>query len=109
MNPYLLLVPVFVLCVAGSGLSYTDATRRSPSYVWWMAFLGAACAALFAWAARMLDDNPRVYKFSLFYDSLMAFCYYLLPLVVFGTKVSPGVLAGAGLVAAGLLVVKVYG
>jgi multidrug transporter EmrE-like cation transporter len=107
VNPYLLLVPVFLLCVAGSGLSYTDALRRSPWYTWWMVALGAACAGLFAWGAKLLDETPKVWVYSLWYDSLVLAGYYLIPLLVFGTKVSPGVLAGSALVLAGLVVVKV--
>jgi multidrug transporter EmrE-like cation transporter len=109
VNPYLLLVPVFLLCVAGSGLSYTDGLRRSPWYTWWMILLGGACAGMFAWAAKMLDSGPGVYRYSLFYDAVVMSCYYLLPLLAFGTRVSPGVLLGAAVVVAGLVIVKVYG
>lgn len=107
MSAYWLLVPVFLMCVAGSWLSYSDAARRSPGYVWWMVLLGGACAGLFGWAARALDDKAKLYAFSLFYDSLMMAAYYLLPLALFGARVSPGVLCGAALVAVGLLVVRV--
>lgn len=109
MSPYWLLLPVFLLCCAGSYLSYTDAARRGPHYVWQMALLGAGCAALFAVAARALDDKPRVYVFSLAYDFLMAVAYYLLPLAVFGVRLSPGVVAGVALAALGFALIKAAG
>ena len=107
MNPYMLLIPVFVLCVAGSGLSYTDDLRRSPWYTFWMVVLGGACAGLFAWGAKLLDDRERLYVFSLWYDSTLYFCYYGLPILLFATRPSPGVLLGTVIVLAGLVVVKV--
>jgi ABC-type multidrug transport system permease subunit len=109
MSPWLALAPVFALCVIGSALCYTDTLRRSAWYIPAMAFLGAACAMLFAWATKTLDTKERAYVFSLWYDTLMMLAYYLLPLVIFGAKVSPGVMAGAAFVAFGLLIVKVYG
>lgn len=106
MNAYMLLLPVFLLCLAGAGLSYTDSLRQSRWYIPWMVFLGAACAGLFAWAAVILDSSEKIYTFSLLYDSVMALCYYLIPLAILGVSVPPTVLVGATFVVLGLLVVK---
>lgn len=109
VTSYLLLVPVFVLCLAGSGLSYSDSLRRGPYYVPAMVLLGAACACLFAWGAWLLDDAGKVFVYSLAYDVVVLACYYLFPLLVMGVRVPPGVLVGAALVVAGLVVVKTAG
>lgn len=109
MNPYWLLVPVFVLCCVGSGLTYTDSARKAWWFVYAVVPLWTACGVLFCWAAKTLEDKQSVYVFGLAYDVLMVLAYYILPLVVFGTKVSPGVMVGAGLIVLGLLVVKVCG
>ncbi len=109
MSPWYALFPVFVLCIAGSALCYTDSLRRSEWDLPAMTVLGAVCAGLFAWATGRLDSKERAYVFSLYYDSAMMVAYYLLPLVLFGTRVTPGVMVGAALVALGLVVVKVYG
>jgi hypothetical protein len=111
MNPHLLLIPVFVICVIGSMLSYTDAFRRA----WWYSplfvTLGAATTYLFAWGAKLLDNKEKVYIFSLYYDSAMMVAYYLLPLLIFSTRPTTGVLVGTSLVVIviGLFIVKVYG
>ncbi len=105
MNPYLLLVPVLVLCLAGSAWTYSD--DRGKSFVIGMAVLGAMCAALFAVGVRELDSKARVWVFSLCWDVVMLFSYYAVPILVLGVRVSPGVLAGMLLVVAGLVLVKV--
>ncbi len=106
MNPYLLLVPVFVMCLAGSAWTYSD--ERGRGFVVGMAALGAMCAACFAVGVAMLDVKPKVYVFSLTYDVLMLLAYYAVPLLVLGVRVSPGVVVGMLFVVAGLVIVKVY-
>jgi hypothetical protein len=103
------LLPVtFALCALGAALSYTD-LRRCGGYVPAMAALGAGCAALYAVGAKWLDDKGKVYVFGLTYDGLVLVAYYVLPLALFGARVRPGVLAGAALVAAGLVVAHASG
>ena len=109
MTAWHLLFPVFLLCCAGSWLTYSDSRRQASWYPWVMVLLGAGCAYLFSLGAQWLDDKVRVYVFSLVYDCLMVAAYYVLPLVVLGVKVSPGVAVGAGLVVAGLVVIKAWG
>ena len=106
MNPYFLLVPVFLFCLMGAGLSYSDDARRHWSYTPWMIVLGAVCAGLFAWGAQLLDNKGKVFVFSIWYDSLVLACYYILPILIFGTRVSWGVMLGAAFVVAGLVIVK---
>jgi uncharacterized membrane protein (DUF485 family) len=74
-----------------------------------MAILAAGCGLFFGYAAKLLDTKAGVYLFSLYYDSIMMVAYYVLPLLVFSTKVTPGVMVGAALVAAGLIVAKIFG
>lgn len=109
MTAWHLLVPVFLLCCVGSWLTYSPERRQTAWYPWVMVLLGALCSWLFATGAKWLNDSQRVYVFSLAWDLLMVAAYYVLPLVVLGVKVSPGVAAGAALVVAGLVVIKAWG
>mgnify|MGYP006921306019 CR=1 FL=1 len=103
-----LLALVFVMCCVGSWASYTK-FKETRLYLPLLVTLGGVCSLLFGLAAKWLKSNEKLYVFSLYFDALMAFAYYLLPLLVFGTKLSPGVLVGAALVVAGLFVVHIYG
>jgi len=109
MDPYLLLIPVFIIYVIGSALSYIDALRRAWWYAPLFAILGVVTTYLFAWAAKLLDNKEKIYVFSLCYDTAMMIAYYLLPLLIFSTRPSTGVVIGTSLVVIGLFVVKVYG
>lgn len=105
MSPFLFLLPVFAMCLAGSWMSYTDWARRA----WWygpgLVVLGALCTACFAAGARCLDNRTRIFVFSLGYDVLMALAYYVVPVLAFGLKLPSGVAAGAALILAGLILV----
>ena len=109
MNPYWLLAPVFALCAAGAWLSYSDEARRAPGYVWQMVVLGAVCAGLFAAGAQRLDDKGKVYVFSLVYDLFVLAAYYVMPILVFGVRLSWPVVAGSILVLAGIVIIKIGG
>lgn len=106
MHPYWLLAPVGIMCCVGAWATYTPWAKNANWYTPTMAGLAALCGLCFALAAKRCGaDTGKVYVFSLTYDALMMVCYYLLPLVAFGTRVNAGVLAGAALVAIGLFVV----
>jgi hypothetical protein len=106
MNPYWLLVPVSAMCVFGAWATYTKWAKDSYWYTPSMIALSALCGLCFAVAVKRFGDAAaKVYVFSLSYDTVMMVAYYLLPLVAFGTRVTAGVMLGAAMVAAGLLIV----
>ncbi len=109
MNPYFLLLPVAIMCVVGSWSTYTKWAKDAPWYTPVLVLLSAMCGLCFALAAKQFqDDKARLYVFSLSYDSVMMAAYYLLPLVAFSTRVTPGVMCGAALVAIGLIMVHTF-
>lgn len=106
MNPYWLLLPVFAVNAIGSYVTYDDSIRDSKAYSPIMTVLGGAFCALFAYGASISETREKVFIFSLLADLVMAVCYYLLPLLIFAVRPSLGVLAGTGLIAIGLIVLK---
>ena len=90
-------------------LSYTDSFRRTWWYMPLFTVLGCIVTCLFAWGVKLLDNKEKVYTFSLYYDTVVMAAYYLLPLLIFSTRPSPGTICGAILVVVGLFVVKVCG
>ncbi len=107
MLAWLLLIPALLTFAVGAWLSYDDECRNSKYYPWLFTFLGVTCSTLWIIATRALGDKDKIFVYSLFWDSLMMACYYLLPLVAMGVRVNTGILVGTGLVVAGLVVVKV--
>lgn len=108
MSPYYLLTVVFALCVIGAWMSYTE-FKHTNWYLPLIALLGAVCAVIFGWAARVLNNNSKLYVFSLTYDSVMLIAYYLLPLLVFKTKLSTPTMIGAVLILVGFVTIKIFG
>ena len=102
------LTLIFLMCCVGSWASYTD-FKKTAAYLPLIMLMGCGCSLLFGYAARRLDDNAKLYVFSLGYDSGMMFAYYVLPIALFSTRLTPAVVVGAVLVIAGLLVVHIYG
>lgn len=101
------LLAVFALCAAGAWVSYTQA-KHAPWAPWAMGGLAAASGVVWTHAARRLSPEGTL-AFSLAWDTVIAFCYYALPLILWGVRPTPAVLAGAGLVVAGLVLVHVGG
>ena len=108
MGPYYTLIPCFVFFCIGSYMAYTPAVRNGQAYVWTMGMLGCITGFLFAYASKLLNDNSKIYVYSLVYDSMMVAAYYLLPILAFGTKINTGVMVGAAMIVVGFSVVKVY-
>ena len=72
-----------------------------------MALLGASTALLFGWAIRQFPTKEEVYAFNLYYDALVFFVYYALPLLLMGVKPSPGAILGTVILLAGIILIKV--
>lgn len=73
-----------------------------------MIFLGAALAAAWGWAVRLIETKEQLYVYSLFWDSLILFAYYAVPLIYFNVKLNWGMGIGSALVIIGLVVAKAY-
>jgi hypothetical protein len=72
-----------------------------------MILVSAVNGWLFSIGCRDLDDKAGVYTFSLAFDFMMILAYYVVPIAIFGVRLSPGVILGSLIMLAGLAVVKV--
>ncbi len=106
MNPYWLILPVSLMCLFGSWASYTKWVKDAAWYTPTIVVLSALCGLCFALAAKKFhDDKAGLYVFSLSYDTVMMFAYYLVPVALLGARGTTGVYVGAALVAGGLFLV----
>lgn len=105
----MLLAPMVALCTLGAYLSYDETLKQRSWFVWVMALLGALSAVIWGWACRLTTTKEQLYVYGLAWDVALLAVYLAFPLIVSGVRPSPGVLVGAALVAAGLIVVKVCG
>lgn len=108
MSAWYILPLAFLVFLAGSVMSFSDSFRRSAWFIPGFTTANLAIGFLWVWAARLLDDKAKIYVYSLYWDSLMVLCYYLLPLLVMGIKLNTQTLCGIFLTVTGLVVIKAY-
>jgi drug/metabolite transporter (DMT)-like permease len=105
VTPYHLIPVAAVLMCCGSWLSY-GACRQKP----WQPFLTGAVACLsgilWGWAAKLADGPRGVFAASCVWDALAIGCWSVLPLVLWGVRLSPVGWAGFALVVIGAFLVK---
>jgi hypothetical protein len=77
---------------------------------WWFVPLsvgiGTIVSTIWVLTIRYLGDKQKIYVFSLFWDFVMMFVYYLLPVVWFGVKLDKWSVGGIMLMVLGLVVLK---
>lgn len=108
MSAWYLLLPAFLVFLVGSAMSFSDTFRRSTWFIPGFTTANLAIGFLWIWAARLLDDKAKIYVFSLYWDSLMVLCYYILPLLAMGIKLNSQTVFGIVLTVIGLIVIKAY-
>lgn len=105
MQWWMLLITFFVYCVCAY-LSYSEEMRGK----WWFVpvavALGTVVSTIWFLTVRYLGDKQKIYVFSLFWDFVMMFVYYFLPVVWFGVKMDKWSLGGMVLMVTGLLIIK---
>ncbi len=109
MLAWLLLIPAFAFFMIGSYATYNDAFRRSYHFAPVFLSMNFLCGLVWLYASRILDDKTKLFIYSMFWDALMMFCYYVLPLLFGGIRPNYGIIIGSILVVGGLSVVHFYG
>jgi len=89
-------------------LSFDPQARRS----WWlypgMVGSSAVTSALWAFAARWVDDRQRIYFLSILWEATIVLVWYFVPLVFLEVEVRQWALVGVGLVVAGIGIIQVF-
>lgn len=93
--------------VAGCWLTYNNDLKP----YWWYIPLGVALGgvinAIWFWAAKTFTDKDKMYVFGLTWDGMLMGIYYLMPLILFGTKLDRWGWLGLILIVAGAMILKV--
>lgn len=101
-----LFIVGFASFVAGCCLSYIPALKASPAYypIWILITLFSTMA----WAvlAKSIPDSSRLLVIGLYWDTLMQLTYLLMPLLIFGARLTLTQSAGAVLIFLGLLLTR---
>lgn len=105
MQWWMLLLSFFMYCVCAY-FSYSDEMRKKPWFIPVAVGLGTVVSTIWFITVRWLDDKQKIYVFSLFWDFVMMFVYYFLPIVWFGVKLDKWAAVGMLMMVAGLVIVK---
>jgi uncharacterized membrane protein len=105
-SPWALLPFALVSLCLGSWLSYHKAFKASPWFPAIMAGLFVANGLLWSWMCRRAADGRELFSVSIAYDAITIVAYSVLPLAVFGVRLTPAAWVGFGLVVAGACLVK---
>ena len=107
MNPWLLLIPAFLLFCAGSWVSYSDKLRNS--YWFLPIYLSTAvlCSFIWVYSARILPNKEKIYLYSISWDLLMITAYYLLPVIILSFEFKLWTWVGLGFILFGIFLIKV--
>lgn len=106
MTAYTVLIPAGLALGLGSWLSYNAAAKTHWAFLPGMALLGAFNVVLWGLAAKMSATPRQLYSMGCVWDGLTLFAYSILPLAVFGVRLSAMSWAGLVLVVIGILLVK---
>ena len=104
LTPYLFLLPVALLAIAGAHLSFNEPS--STRTLWIMPALSASLGLLWAFAIRYTQSKEDTYVLSLWWDVIVVAAYTVLPVVAFGVELNRWQAVGVALVVVGLIVVK---
>lgn len=107
MNVWLILIPSFMVFIAGATCSYSKSFRDSSYYL--PAFVSLSLIGGWLWvtASRRLDTTKDILLFSLAWDVLMVLAYYAGPLVLKGEGLNWQAYAAALMAAMGILWFKI--
>jgi multidrug transporter EmrE-like cation transporter len=100
----IVITVVYIICAY---LTYKEEWRHEWWYIPVGCIFGYILVPIWYLVVRHIDDNDRIYFYSLCWDTLMVLVYYLLPIFLFGVKLNRNGVIGLLLMAAGLILLKV--
>lgn len=106
MNPFALLLPVGLVLAVGSWLTYHPAAKVGWRVPLALAALAGANGLIWGLIARWAASPRQLYTVGVCWDVLNVAAYSLLPLFVFGVRLTPAAALGVALVVAGACMVK---
>ena len=105
-NTWLILLPVFILFLIGSLISYYDNIRNSKWFI--IIYISISIIGSLFWivACKAFNNKNKIYVFSIFWDFLMIISYYVIPCIIFNLNFKKEFWFGLVLMLTGLLLIK---
>ena len=103
---WLSLIPLVIVCWIGAWLSYAPGMKEKSWYT--LAFTGLAAASgwLFGWAMQRTTGDRDAFLLSFVWDVLVTAVYVVVPVVVFGVRMTAWGWCGLILAVVGVLMLK---
>lgn len=105
--PWLSLIVVLALCSVGACLTYWPGVKAAGWYPWAMSCLSVCGGLTYGFAARGCRTDGETFALSVAWDVVAAAVYVLLPVLVFGLRLTPAGWGGLALCFIGVLILKV--
>lgn len=104
--PWLSLIAVCLLCGIGACLTYGPGLKDQPWYPWAMASLSVCGGLTYGLAVRGCRTDGETFALSVAWDVVAAAVYLLVPVAVFGLRLTPLGWAGLATAALGVVLLK---
>ncbi len=99
----LLVAGIYCIC---SWLTYSEEMRNKWYFMPLAVVLGTVVSVIWFLMVKYLDDKQKIYVYSLCWDFMMMFVYYLYPVALLGVKLDKWSLVGLGMIVGGIAVIK---
>lgn len=104
---WLALLGACLLLAVQCWVSFDPAWRRSSWLYPVIVASSAGTSALWAMAARWLDDNERIYVLSIFWETAVILIWFFLPVLTFHVTMPTWSIAVVTVLAVGLILLQV--
>ena len=101
--PWLSLIVVVLICAIGSVLTYYPGVKTAAWYPWVMSGMSVIAGLVYGFAAKGCRSDDETFALSMAWDVVAALIYVIIPVCLFGVRLT--VLGWAGLVMAAIGVV----
>ena len=104
MSPWVSVIAVIIICCVGSTLTYAPGVKMMAWYPWVMASLSVVGGLLYGLSAKACASDAETFALSITWDVIAAAVYVIVPVCVFGMRLSPLGWAGLLMALIGVLV-----
>jgi len=102
---------LFMLAVCiyfcSSYISYSDAWRKSGWFIPVGVVIGLIASTCWFILVKYVNNNQRIYVYSLFWDAIICWSFYVVPLIFFNIKIDRWGFLGLAMMVAGLTIIKI--